>query len=189
MQVVKELTKLTLNAFRKCDELQSNVKKAFIKEPGDKRIDRNPYNQLVAQKATNILWNLQQKQCQLIFIMRKQVSNMWEKNTWKEHLIRIELLFSLILSNLRLAYDLNLSNFKINALLQAAINQDNFVEDAFVMVAAHNKCTELTKKFNFGGVAQICSIFYTTIFLPPARINVKDILQVSIFPIEKKINK
>lgn len=72
-QVVKELMKLTVNAFRKSDDLQILVMKAYIKQPGDKRIDRNPYNQLVAQKASNILSNLQQKQCQLIFIMRKQV--------------------------------------------------------------------------------------------------------------------
>lgn len=72
--MVKELTKITLSAFRKSDALQTKVMKAYVKEPGDKRIDRNPYNQLVAQKATIILGNLQQKQCQVIFIMRKQVS-------------------------------------------------------------------------------------------------------------------
>lgn len=78
-QVVKELTKLTVNAFRKSDELQTLITKAYVKQPGEKRIDRNPYNQLVAQKVTILLGNLQQKQCQLIFIMRKQV-RMWMKS-------------------------------------------------------------------------------------------------------------
>lgn len=73
IQVVKQLSKLTVNAFRKCDELQTQVTKAYAKQPGDKRIDRNPYNQLVSQKASIILGNLQLKQCQLIFIIRKQV--------------------------------------------------------------------------------------------------------------------
>lgn len=49
------------------------VTKAYMKQPGDKRIDRNPYNQLVSQKATIILSHLQQKQCQLMFVMREQV--------------------------------------------------------------------------------------------------------------------
>lgn len=71
--MVKELTKLTVNAFRKSNDLQMKVTKAYMKQPGDKRIDRNPYNQLVAQKATIILSNLQQKQCQLMFVMREQV--------------------------------------------------------------------------------------------------------------------
>lgn len=78
-QVVKELTKLTVNAFRKSDKLQTLITKAYVKQPGEKRIDRNPYNQLVAQKVTILLGNLQQKQCQLIFIMRKQV-RMWMKS-------------------------------------------------------------------------------------------------------------
>lgn len=71
--MVQELTKLTVNAFRKSNDLQTKVTKAYVKQPGDKRIDRNPYNQLVAQKASIILGNLQQKQCQLIFVMREQV--------------------------------------------------------------------------------------------------------------------
>lgn len=75
---MKELTKLTVNAFRKSDELQTQVTKAYLKQPGDKRIDRNPYNQLVVLKATTILAYLQQKQCQLIFIMRKQVSTLMQ---------------------------------------------------------------------------------------------------------------
>lgn len=45
------------------------------------------------------------------------------------------------------------------------------------MAAAHNKCIEFTKKFNFGGPARILSVSYTTIFLPPSRIDVKDVLQ------------
>lgn len=68
-----ELTKLTVNAFRKSNDLQMRVTKAYVREPGDKRIDRNPYNQLIAQKVASLLGNLQQKQCQLIFLMRKQV--------------------------------------------------------------------------------------------------------------------
>lgn len=72
--MVKELTKLTLSAFRKSDDLHTKVTMAYIKA-GDKRTDRNPYNQLVVQKAMIILGNLQQKQCQLIFIMRKQVND------------------------------------------------------------------------------------------------------------------
>lgn len=73
IQVVQELTKITVSAFRKSNDLQTRVTKAYVKGPGDKRIDRNPYNQLVSQKASIILGNLQQKQCQLVFIMRKQV--------------------------------------------------------------------------------------------------------------------
>lgn len=156
IQVVKELTKLTLSAFRKSDELQAKVTKAYVKEPGDKRIDRNPYNQLVVQKAMIILGNLQQKQCQLLYIMRSLVSTL----------------------NFLGYLTLDLRIFQVNELLQVALNQDGFVDDALVLVAAHNKCIEFTKKFNFGGVAQICSISYTTIFLPPSRIDVKDILQV-----------
>lgn len=76
VQVVKELTKLTLCAFRKTDGLQTQVTKAYVKKPGDKRI-RNPYCQLVAQKAAIILGNLQQKQCQLIFVMRNQVRKIY----------------------------------------------------------------------------------------------------------------
>lgn len=72
-----------------------------------------------------------------------------------------------------------LNMFQINELLQAALNQDDFIDDALILVAGHNKCIEYTKKFNFGGAAQICSISYTTIFLPPSRIDVKDILQVN----------
>lgn len=68
--------------------------------------------------------------------------------------------------------------FQVNALLQVALHEDGFVDDALVMVATHNKCIEFMEKFNFGGAAQICSIFYTTIFSPPSRIDVKDILQV-----------
>lgn len=73
----------------------------------------------------------------------------------------------------------NFNMFQINELLQAALNQDDFIDDALILVAGHNKCIEYTKKFNFGGAAQICSISYTTIFLPPSRIDVKDILQVN----------
>lgn len=71
--MVQELTKLTVNAFRKSNDLQIRVTKAYVREPGDKRIDRNPYNQLVTQKVTILSGHLQQKQCQLIFLMRKQV--------------------------------------------------------------------------------------------------------------------
>lgn len=70
---MQELTKLTVNAFRKSNDLQIRVTKAYVREPGDKRIDRNPYNQLVAQKVATLLGHLQQKQCQLIFLIRKQV--------------------------------------------------------------------------------------------------------------------
>lgn len=68
---------------------------------------------------------------------------------------------------------------QINALLQAALNNDEFVDDALLLVATHNKCVQFTVNFNFGGVAQICCGSNTTIFLPPSRIDVKDILQVS----------
>lgn len=69
---------------------------------------------------------------------------------------------------------------QINALLQAALNNDEFVDDALFLVATHNKCVEYTSSFNFGGVAQICCGSNTTIFLPPSRIDVKDILQVRL---------
>lgn len=62
-------------------------------------------------------------------------------------------------------------------MLQAALHQDGFIDDALIMVTAHNKCIPFTKKFNFGGPAQILSVSYTKIFLPPSRIDVKDILQ------------
>lgn len=74
--MVHELTKLTVNAFRKSNDLQIRVTKAYVREPGDKRIDRNPYNQLIAQKVTIMLGHLQQKQCQLMFLIRKQVITM-----------------------------------------------------------------------------------------------------------------
>lgn len=72
-QLVQELTKLTVSAFRKSDDLQAKVTRAYLKQPGDKRIDRNPYNQLMAQKTTNIIGQLQQKQCALIYIWRTRV--------------------------------------------------------------------------------------------------------------------
>lgn len=65
-------------------------------------------------------------------------------------------------------------------MLQAALNNDEFVDDALVLVATHNKCVEFTARFNFGGVAQICCGSNTTIFLPPSRMDVKDILQVNL---------
>lgn len=79
---IQELTKLTVNAFRKTHDLQSKVTKAYVgKAPGEqpginKRIDRNPYNQLLQTKALIILSNLQQKQCQLIFVMKQKVSDL-----------------------------------------------------------------------------------------------------------------
>lgn len=71
--MVKELTKITIDAFRKSEILQANITKAYIQIPGDKRIHRNPYNRFVAHKVDIILGNLQQKQIQLIFIIRQQV--------------------------------------------------------------------------------------------------------------------
>lgn len=87
--------------------------------------------------------------------------------------------------NMEMGRSVNFNMFQINELLQAALNQDGFIDDALTLVAGHNKCIEYTKKFNFGGAAQICSISYTTIFLPPSRIDVKDILQVN----ESKTNR
>lgn len=84
-----------------------------------------------------------------------------------------------VLINMEMGRSVNFNMFQINELLQAALNQDGFIDDALTLVAGHNKCIEYTKKFNFGGAAQICSISYTTIFLPPSRIDVKDILQVN----------
>lgn len=81
--------------------------------------------------------------------------------------------------NIKIGRSANFNMFQIIELLQAALNQDGFIDDALILVAGHNKCIEYTKKFNFGGAAQICSISYTTIFLPPSRIDVKDILQVN----------
>lgn len=57
------------------------------------------------------------------------------------------------------------------------MNNDEFVDDALILVTSHNKCVEYTASFNFGGVAQICCGSNTSIFLPPTRIDVKDILQ------------
>lgn len=68
--------------------------------------------------------------------------------------------------------------FQINDLLRAALNNDDFIDDALVLVTTYNKCVEFTKHFNFGGAAQICCVSYTKVFLPPSRIDVKDILQV-----------
>lgn len=65
-------------------------------------------------------------------------------------------------------------------MLQAALNNDDFVDDALLLVATHNKCVVFTAGFNFGGVAQICCGSNTAIFLPPTRIDVKDILQVNL---------
>lgn len=76
----------------------------------------------------------------------------------------------------------NLRWFQINALLQAALNNDDFVDDALVLVAAHNKCVEFTRQFNFGGAAKICCVSYTKVFLPPSRINVKDVLHSIMIP-------
>lgn len=90
-----------------------------------------------------------------------------------------------VLINMEMGRSVNFNMFQINELLQAALNQDGFIDDALILVAGHNKCIEYTKKFNFGGAAQICSISYTTIFLPPSRIDVKDILQVN----EPKTNR
>lgn len=63
------------------------------------------------------------------------------------------------------------------------MNHDDFIDDALLLVNAHNKCVEYTKNFNFGGAAQICCVSYTKVFLPPARIDVKDILQVILYKI------
>lgn len=72
--MVKELTRLAVEKFRRNDELRTKVMKAYIRTPGDKRIDRNPYNQLMAQKVSIALMNLQQKQAQLIYTIRQQVN-------------------------------------------------------------------------------------------------------------------
>lgn len=71
--MVKELSKEATQKFRANDELRTKVTKAYIRMPGDKRIDRNPYNQLMARKLSIALLNLQQKEAQLIFIVRQQV--------------------------------------------------------------------------------------------------------------------
>lgn len=72
-QVVKELTKEAVKMFRENDKLRTKVMKAYVRTPGEKRIDRNPYNQLMTQKVTITLLNLQQRQAQLVFIIRQQV--------------------------------------------------------------------------------------------------------------------
>lgn len=72
-QVVKELTKEAVKKFRENDELRAKVIKAYVRTPSEKRIDRNPYNQLIIQKVTITLSNLQQRQAQLVFIIRQQV--------------------------------------------------------------------------------------------------------------------
>lgn len=71
-QVVKELTKEAVNTFRENDILRTKVMNAYVRT-GEKRIDRNPYNQLMTQKVTITLLNLQQRQAQLVFIIRQQV--------------------------------------------------------------------------------------------------------------------
>lgn len=71
--MVKELTKEAVQKFRENDELRTKVMKAYVRTPGGKRIDRNPYNQLMTQKVTITLLNLQQREAQLVFIIRQQV--------------------------------------------------------------------------------------------------------------------
>lgn len=71
--MVKELTKEAVKKFRENDELRTKVMKAYFRTAAGKRIDRNPYNQLMTQKVTITLLNLQQREAQLVFIIRQQV--------------------------------------------------------------------------------------------------------------------
>lgn len=64
--------------------------------------------------------------------------------------------------------------------MTAALHSDGFIDDALLLVSAYNKCVDLLNNFKFGGSAQICSVSFTSIFLPPSRINVKYILQAII---------
>lgn len=73
MQVVKELTKATKMIFYASDELQKKVTKAYVRA-GEKRIERNPYNQLMTCKVNIVMGNLRQKQAELVYIMRRQVN-------------------------------------------------------------------------------------------------------------------
>lgn len=70
---------------------------------------------------------------------------------------------------------------QINALFVAALNSDCFIDDAFVLLAAYNKCVNLTKTFKFGNSARICNNSFVGIYLPPSRIDIKYIIQVLSF--------
>lgn len=69
---------------------------------------------------------------------------------------------------------------QINACLAAARNSDGFIDDAFVLASIYNDCINLSNRYQFGGSAQICSISFTSILLPPPRVDVKYILQVAL---------
>lgn len=47
-----------------------------------------------------------------------------------------------------------------------------------VLVSAYNKCVNLLNNFEYGGSAQICSVSFTSISLPPSCIDVKYILHI-----------